>query len=234
MTALALVEILVEDQPDDLRAFLIDNQFSVAHVIAEHIAPEHNALFHSPALTPPDAFRGFAALLLSKRRHQSKSKLVVGLIGIYVVIHEYQSDTILAQLAGVGDAVEQVTGESRHLFRDNHIEFTVLAVLNHTVKVLALEGICAGDSLVHIDFRELPQRIPRDIFVKISLLTFERVRLVKLVGRHAAVGCHADHFSLFFHNSAPPLATQYILYFEKVQIFFRDGRICRPDYFIFA
>ena len=66
MTALALVEILVEDQPDDLRAFLIDNQFSVAHIVAEHIAPEHNALFHPSALSPLDTLRGFSAFLLRK------------------------------------------------------------------------------------------------------------------------------------------------------------------------
>ena len=64
MTALALVEVLVKYQPYDLRAFLVDDQLAVAHIVAKHIAPEHNALLHTSALTPLDALRGLSAFLL--------------------------------------------------------------------------------------------------------------------------------------------------------------------------
>ena len=186
-------------QPYDFRAFLVDDELSVANVVAEHVAPEYNALFHSSALTPLDALRGFAAFLLRYGAHHRQTELVVGLVGINTVVHEYQADTVLAELTRIVDSVEQISGEARHLFCDDHIKFAVLTVADHAVEVLALIGVGASDSLVNIDLSQLPQRVSCYVFVEVPLLTFERVRLIELVGRYAAVGCHAQYLAFSFH-----------------------------------
>lgn len=98
---------------------------------------------------------------------------MVRLLGINIIVKEDQPDSVFPQFAGIGDAVEQITGEPGDLLRNNQIESAVLTVPDHTIEAVALEGICPRDPLVNIDLIELPQRIAGDIIIEISLLAFE-------------------------------------------------------------
>ena len=59
---------------------------------------------------------------------------------------------------------------------------------DHAVKLGALFGVGAGDTLVGVDLLQHPFRVSVDPLPEIALLGLKRVGLILLVGGHAAVG----------------------------------------------
>ena len=86
MGAFALVHELAEDKADDFRPIFIDSHFAVFYIIAEHTAPEHNALLHLAFLSPFDTLGSLAAFLLCDRGHNGKAKLCIAVQGVDVVV----------------------------------------------------------------------------------------------------------------------------------------------------
>ena len=62
--AFALIDAFAEDLPHGLCPRFVHIQHAAAHIVAEQVAPEHDALLHTPFLPPFDALGGAAALFL--------------------------------------------------------------------------------------------------------------------------------------------------------------------------
>jgi hypothetical protein len=86
MRAFAVIHKPAEDLPHDLCARLVNDQHPAAHVIAEQVASEHNALFHAPLLPPFDALGGAAALLLCDGGQDCQPQFGVPVERIEVVV----------------------------------------------------------------------------------------------------------------------------------------------------
>ncbi len=188
MGAFVLVDELVEDEPDDFRALLIDMEFTVPDIIAQHIPAEHHALLHTPALPPLDPVGGLAAFLLRDGGHDGEPQLGVRIQRVDVVVHEDDADAEFLELAGVEDAVQRVAGETADLLRDDQVEGAPLGIGHHPVEGVALLGAGAGDALVNIDFGQLPEGVALYVFAEVFLLALKRIDLIFLVRRYPAVG----------------------------------------------
>ena len=186
--SLAFIEILMKNQPHDFRAFFVDMKFTVPHIVAQHIAPEDNSLFHAPTVSPFDALGCAAAFLLRDGGHDGESKLRVRFEGVDVVVHEDHADAHCLELPGVADAVQHVAGEAGNLLGQNEVEFVILRVLDHAVEGGAFLRSGAAHALVHINFVKLPQRVAANVLVEIPLLAFQRIGLVEIVRGHTAIG----------------------------------------------
>ena len=89
---LALMDILVEDQPDDFRALRVYSHFSAPHIISQQGAAKYDPLLHPSGLAPFDAGGSLAAFLLGDTAHNGKPEFRVRLLCMDAVIHKVNAD----------------------------------------------------------------------------------------------------------------------------------------------
>ena len=77
MRAFALIDAFAEDLPHGLCPRFVHIQHAAAHIVAEQVAPEHDALLHTPFLPPFDALGGAAALFLRDGGENRQAQLGV-------------------------------------------------------------------------------------------------------------------------------------------------------------
>ena len=180
--AFAVIHKFAEDIPYDLRARLVDDQHPAAHVIAEQVAAEHDALFHAALLPPLDALGGAAALLLRDGGENRQPQLGVSVERIEVVAQKQHADAKALELACVINAVERVAREAGDLLRHDQVEHPRTRTGNHALKCQPLFRAGAGEPLVGKDARQFPAGLPGDVFPKVALLALEGVCLIVPVG----------------------------------------------------
>ena len=190
---LLLNAVLPEDQPHQLGPLGVDGHAAVFHIIAQQRPSEDHSPLHLPGLTPLDPGGRLAALLLGDGAHDGKPQLRVRLQGVDGVVHKQDTHAQPSQLPGVGNGVQDVSGETADLLGDNQPEFPHVGVVNHPVEGCPLFGGCARDALVSVDLIQLPVRLAGDVLLEIALLRLKGIGLVILVGGDPAVGCYFDH-----------------------------------------
>lgn len=69
---------------------------------------------------------------------------------------EKDGNVLILQLADVFQAVQSVSGKSADGLGDNHVDVSGLAVVNHTIKVLTLFCVGAGNTIIGVDTGKFP------------------------------------------------------------------------------
>ncbi len=139
-----------------------------------------------------DAARKLAQLVLRDAGHDGKAQLGVLVERVDVVVLEKNADACGEQLARVPDAVERVARETGDLLGEDEVEFVVLRVLYHALKVVALARRHTGKTFVDIAVNEDPRRIAADEIAVVADLVVERVQLLVAVGRNTRVEGYAQ------------------------------------------
>ena len=96
------------------------------------------------------------------------------------------------QTSGIGDGIKDVSGKPADLFRDDQLKFTFMGIADHAVELGSFLCRCAGNSLVCINFVQLPLGMLHDVLTKISLLRSEGIELIIMTGGNSAVSCYVN------------------------------------------
>ena len=161
-------------------------------------------------MTEFDAAGQLAQFILRNAGHDGEAQLGVLVERVDVVVLEENADAGGKQLARVADAVERVAGKTGDLLGEDEVEFVVLRVLHHALKVVALARRYAGQTFVDIAVDERPGRVAGDIVAVVANLVVERVELFIAVGRNARVKGHAER------DIAEPRCAQQLPYCKDV------------------
>ena len=68
-------------------------------------------------------------------------------------------NVLILQLTDVFQAIQRVSGKSADGLGDNHVDVSGIAVVNHTVKVLTLFCVGAGNTIIGVDTGKFPFRV---------------------------------------------------------------------------
>ena len=204
MRAFTLIDAFAEDLPHGLCPRFVHIQHAAAHVVAEQVTPEHDALLHAPPLSPFDALGGAATLLLRDGGEDRQAQLGVTVERAEVVAQKQHAHTQTFELARVVNAVERVARKARDLLGHDQVERAGARTGDHALKGKPFFRARSGQPLVGEDSGEFPVRLLRDIGAKVALLALEGVRLIVAVCGDAAVGSHAQRLFPGTHVSACP------------------------------
>ena len=169
----------------------VDHQALVVLFIAEDAAvAQHNLRFDGLLMAEFHAAGKLAQLVLGDARHDRQAQLRILVQRIDVVVLKENRYAVAQQLAGILYGIQRVAGKARDLLGDDHVEPAILAVLDHSVEILALSGGYARKAFVHIAFHEGPRRVfPNQVFI-IRPLIGQRIQLFIGIRRHAGIECH--------------------------------------------
>lgn len=88
--------------------------------------------------------------------HNRNQNLTLGIHCVDGFLFEENGNVLILQLADVFQAVQSVSGKSADGLGDNHVDVSGLAVVNHTVKVLTLFCVGAGNTIIRVDTGKFP------------------------------------------------------------------------------
>ena len=186
----ALLQVLMEDEPDNFCTLRVDGHFTADHVIPQQRAAKNDALLHAAHLSPFGAFRGLATLILRDGTHDCQSKLPIVGAGIQAVIEKQHAYAPPTQVTGDLQGVHRVAGETADLLGHDQVDLPQLRRVEHFIELHALVGRCAGKSFVSIDALQLPIRLALDVLAEIPLLRFKGICLVFLIRGYTAIRCY--------------------------------------------
>ena len=190
--------------------FVNDKALAVLAIAENTAVAEDNVVFDRLLMAEFDAARQLTQFILRDAGHDGESQLGILVERVDVVVLEENADAGGKQLARVADAVERVAGKTSDLLGENKVEFVVLRVLHHALKVVALARRHAGQTFVDIAVDERPCRIAGDIVAVVADLVVERVELFIAVGRNARVKGHTER------DVAEPCCAQLLPYCKDV------------------
>ena len=73
-------------------------------------------------------------------------------------------DLFFFKFADCGCSIHRISSESRYGFHQLQVNMSGKAVLQHMVETLPVVRTQTGDTIIHVDFHELPARMICDIF----------------------------------------------------------------------
>lgn len=114
-------------------------------------------------------------------------KLGTGLIAVDALFLEVHIDTEVIEQSDILQAVHCVPREPGNGFRDDHVDFPLLASADHAVEFISVFHARAGDALVGINVDKLIFGMLLGIVAVVADLCGEGVELVGRVTRHPAV-----------------------------------------------
>ena len=92
-------------------------------------------------------------------------------IGVYVF--KINADTHTFQVAQSNQCIYSIASKSRNRFRDNHINFTRLAIFDHLFKRWSLGLRCASNTFICINFNQGPILTPINHLCIVILLSLD-------------------------------------------------------------
>ena len=126
-------------------------------------------------------------------------KLGAGLIAVDALFLEVHIDTEVIEQPDIFQAVHRVSCEPCNGFRDDHVDFPLLASADHAVEFISVFHACAGDALVGVDTFKRPSVFGIDAFGIVFHLIFITVELFLLLSGNAAVCRHPQDSVMGFH-----------------------------------
>ncbi len=126
-------------------------------------------------------------------------KLGTGLIAVDALLLKVYIHAQLIEQAGILQAVHRVPRELGNGFRDDHVDFPLLASADHAVEFISVFHACAGDALVGVDTFKRPSVFGIDAFSVVFHLIFVAVELFLLLSGNAAVCRHPQDTVMGFH-----------------------------------
>ena len=190
--------------------FVNDKALAVLSIAENAAVAEDNIVFDRLLMAEFDAAGQLAQFILRNAGHDGEAQLGVLVERVDVVVLEENAYACGKQLARIADAVERVAGKTGDLLGEDEVEFVVLRVLHHALKVVALARRHAGQTFVDIAVDERPGRVAGDIVAVVANLVVERIELFIAVGRNARVKGHAER------DIAEPRCAQLLPYCKDV------------------
>ena len=126
-------------------------------------------------------------------------KLGTGLIAVDALFLEVHIDTEVIEQSDILQAVHRVPREPGNGFRDDHVDFPLLASADHAVEFISVFHACAGDALVGVDTFKRPSVFGIDAFGIVFHLIFITVELFLLLSGNAAVCRYPQDSVMGFH-----------------------------------
>ena len=155
------------------------------------------ACSHGLLNPPADTGRGILALGLGEGAVDGDEELTFRVDGIDILLLEDDRNPEATELTGVVQGIHRISGEAGDRFGKNHIDLALPALTDHTQKVFALTGRCAGLALIGEDVHHCPVGVRHDLLRIVGFLIFVAVELLLAVGGHTAIGRNSQVFLLF-------------------------------------
>ena len=188
----ATVQIHLKYQPDDLRFFGYDFDFTVStHAVTVEAAPEV-CLALSEALSVPP-FHILAQLLAVALGHacvDHEELLILGVDALDALHLEYHIYIEGPEHTHILDGVQGVSRKPVDGFGEDDIDLPGLAHLNHSVEFIPLFRAGTGDALICKHFHRLPIGVAADLAGIILQLVLIAVELLIGVRADPAIGGH--------------------------------------------
>lgn len=150
------------DQAYNIRFSINDLRLTVlTFLIAEEMLVRHGhlAVGKTLSLTPCDVFGNAATFFLGKGTHDGYKKFTLAVQCVDVLFLKIDLHTLVLQLAHSCKAVHGVSGKTAHAFRNDEICLSGKSIFYHLIKAITVLCVQTTDTLIGIDFYELPLRI---------------------------------------------------------------------------
>ena len=125
-------------------------------------------------------------------------KLGTGLIAVDALFLEVHIDTEVIEQSDILQAVHRVPREPGNGFRDDHVNFPLLASADHAIEFISVFHACAGDALVGVDTFKRPSVFGIDAFGVMFHLILITVELFLLLRGNSAVCCDTQDSVMVF------------------------------------
>ena len=125
-------------------------------------------------------------------------KLGAGLIAVDSLFLEVDIHTKVVEQPDIFQAVHRVSRKPCNGFRDDHVDFSLLASAYHPIEFITVFYACAGDTLVGVDAFKRPSVFRIDALGVVFHLILITVELFLLLRGNSAVCCDTQDSVMVF------------------------------------
>ena len=146
------------DHPNNCNLFFYNRNLAVLLLESQHCTDGETfdySFFIPFPLAPFDIVGHTNSFGFGNSCHEGKQKLTISRASMQIFLLEENIHTQTSQLSGKHQCINGVSSKTGYTLGNNGVDLPGTAILDHTKKICAVSGTCAGCSSVGIDIDQL-------------------------------------------------------------------------------